>query len=370
MKILVRYITRELVVSFAVWVIFLFLLLFVMQFLRGTEVLLGSAVTALDLGRVALCLTPHFLVMAIPIALLLSILLGLGRFAEDRELTALAALGMSPGQIVVIPVVLSFALGGLMVFLSFTLEPLGLASLRGVVNELIKRNVVGEVKPGVFYEDLSEFTMYAEKVDETTGTWTNVMIHDDRDRQNPLLMLAREARVNPRTAGQAVSLGLLDGTVHHTHLGTENYTLVSYERGEVVVGVEESIFRKNRFRSAKEEFTPAELLQLAREAEASGEDPKPWYMAYHWRFGQALSPVAFALLGVALAMSRTGGRGRAFLLSILGYVAYYVLSRLFENLGTQGKVPFLVAGQITNVVFAIVGLYLLSRVARAGTVRG
>jgi lipopolysaccharide export system permease protein len=238
-----------------------------------------------------------------------------------------------------------------------------------VVNEMIKRNVVGEVKPGVFYEDLSDFTMYAERVDETTQRWSNVLIHDDRDPSNPLLMLSAEARVSSGT-GQALGLGLFDGTVHHANLATDNYTLATFERGEIAVGVEESIWRKNRFRSAKEEFTPRELIELARESEQKGEDPRPWYMAYHWRLGQALSPLAFAMIGVALAMQRTGGRGRAFLLSILGYVAYYVLSRLFENLGTTGKVPFLVAGQVTNVAFAAVGLVLLWRVARAGTLRG
>jgi lipopolysaccharide export system permease protein len=57
------------------------------------------------------------------------------------------------------------------------------------------------------------------------------------------------------------------------------------------------------------------------------------------------------------------------LLSILGYVVYYVLSKTFENFGIQGKLPVFVAGQLHNAIFAAVGLWALSRVARAGTVR-
>ena len=67
MKLLARYLLKELVVPLVVWVAFLFLLLFVMQFLRGTEVLLGSAVTLGDIGRLILYLAPHFLVMALPL---------------------------------------------------------------------------------------------------------------------------------------------------------------------------------------------------------------------------------------------------------------------------------------------------------------
>ena len=49
MRRISRYLLRELLVPLGVWVAFMFLLLFVMQFLRGTDVLLGSSVTAWDL---------------------------------------------------------------------------------------------------------------------------------------------------------------------------------------------------------------------------------------------------------------------------------------------------------------------------------
>ncbi|HMK73287.1 MAG TPA: LptF/LptG family permease, partial [Myxococcaceae bacterium] len=99
MPLLVRAVLRELGGPLAVWVAFLFLLLFVMQFLRGTDVLLGSAVTVGDYIRLAVNLSPHFLVMALPVGLLLAVLLGLGRMAEDRELLALGALGSPPWQV-------------------------------------------------------------------------------------------------------------------------------------------------------------------------------------------------------------------------------------------------------------------------------
>ena len=94
--LLVKSVLRELAGPLLLWIAFLFLLLFVMQFLRGTDVLLGSAVTLGDYGRLAVNLAPHFLVMAIPVGLLSAILLGLGRMAEDRELLALGACGSPP----------------------------------------------------------------------------------------------------------------------------------------------------------------------------------------------------------------------------------------------------------------------------------
>lgn len=369
MKILVRYLFKELASPLVIGLGFLFLLLFVMQFLRGADVLLGSAVTAGDMGRVIFYLTPHFIVMALPIAFLLCLLLGLGRLSEDRELIALQALGVGHLQLLLLPLALAAVLGALMLAFSFSAEPWGLTAVKGVVNDVIKKNVAGDVKPGVFYEDLTHLTVYAEEVDERERRWTHVLIHDDQEPSAPKILLAREAHVNPSAPGEALKLALTNGDIHLANRSTADYTVIFFERGEITAGVEESIYRKNRFRSPKDELTPSELLQAAEAAKAEGSDPRPFLMAYHWRFGQALTPISFALIGAPLAMGWRQSRGRAYLLTIFGYVAYYVISKMFENLGSQGRIPLLLAGQLHNVLFAAIGSWALFRVIRAGTVR-
>ena len=366
---LIRYLLKELAGPLAVGIGFLFLLLFVMQFLRGADVLLGTAVTARDMGRIVLFLSPHLLVMALPIAFLMAILLGFGRLAEDRELIALQSVGIGPWHIVILPLAVGAVLGGLLLLFSFSAEPWGLTAVKGVVNDIIKKNVVGDVKPGVFYEDLSHLTVYAQEVDPEERRWTNVMMYDDNDPSSPVLMLAPEAGVNPSAPGEALKLGLVDGDVHRANRSTSDYTIIHFGQGEFIVGVGDSLYRKNRFRSPSDELTPSELLQAAAATRAEGSDPRPFLMAYHRRLGQALTPLSFALIGTALALSRGQSRARGYLLTIVGYVAYYVLSKMFENFGLQGKLPLVVAGQLHNVLFAALGLTALSRVTRAGTIR-
>lgn len=369
MKLLARYLLKELLIPLVVWVAFLFLLLFVMQFLRGTDVLLGSAVRLEDIGRLLLYLAPHFLVMALPIAFLLAILLGLGRLSEDRELTALQALGVSPMRLLAAPVAVGAGLGALMVLLTSTVEPWGLSGVRDLVNEVIKKNVAGDVKPGVFYEDLSDLTLYAERVNREEGTWTHVMLHDDRDANNPMLVLARGGQVSTAGQGEALRLELARGEVHRASGDTTNYSVIRFERGEIAVGLT-GMSRRNKFRSPKEELTPAELLQAADEARRRGEEPRGFLMALHSRMGNALAPLAFAVLATPLAIGRRqAGRAWGYLLTISGYVLYYVLSRAFEQMGQQGKMPVLLAGQLPNVLFLAVGAFLMWRLSRSGTVK-
>lgn len=370
MSILLRYLVKELWVPLVVWLSFLFVILFVMQLLRGTDVLLGSAVRPEDIGKLMFFLAPHFLVMALPVAFLLAILLGLGRLGEDRELVAMASLGMSPWQVVWIPAVGGVALGGVMLLMYFTAEPWGLAKVKEVANEVIKKNVVGDVKAGEFYEDFTELTLYVEGVDPVGHQWRNVLIHDNRDPSSPLLVLAREGRLNPSAPGEAVRVSLWEGRVHRADRSTFDYAVVEFERGDISVGVEGMFLKQSRFRWSDAEYTPAQLLQAAREADARGENGRPLRMAFHWRLGQILAPLSFAVLGTPLAISRRqGGRARGFLLALLAYVGYYVLSRFFDSQGTQGKLPMLLAGQLPNLVFIGLGLWAMRRVNQAGNAR-
>jgi len=367
-KILSRYLLLELLIPLLAWLSFLFLMLFVMQFLKGSEVLLGAAVTPRDLGRLTVYLAPHFLVMALPIAFLLALLLGLGRLSDDRELAAMAALGVSPWQWLTVPMVSGLVLGGLTWLLVSTAEPWGLTLVKSVANEVIKKNVVADVKAGLFYEDLTQLTLYAEQVEGKDGRWRNVLIHDDRDPDSPLLVLAHEAHVHSDKARESLTLMLSSGDVHRANRSNTDYTVISFERGSVALGVAEPLWQKNRFpRSPSDEQTPGELLEAAQAAEQAGEDGRPFRMGYHRRWAQALAPLAFALLGTPLALGRSrGGRAQGLVLTLVGYVGYYVLSRACEKLGVEGRLPFWLAGQLPNLLFLTLGAAAMARLSRVG----
>ena len=72
--------------------------------------------------------------------------------------------------------------------------------------------------------------------------------------------------------------------------------MIDFERASLVVGVGDSFYSKNHFRSPKEELTPAELLEAADDAQSRGESPTGFLMTYHWRWGQALARWLFQQL--------------------------------------------------------------------------
>src|SRR3954470_3154698 len=95
LKILDRYIVREIVPPMAVALLGLTFVLMMPPILLNAERLIAKGVPWTIILRVLLTLVPQALGLTIPMALLYGILLGLGRLSADREFVALQACGVS-----------------------------------------------------------------------------------------------------------------------------------------------------------------------------------------------------------------------------------------------------------------------------------
>lgn len=366
MSALGRYVVAEVRKPLLAWLGFLFAIFLAMAFMRGTDILLGAALNALDLGRVLLYLSPHFLAQAAPIAFLLALLIGLGRMAEDGELVALQALGVRPSRLLWGPFLLSLLVCAGMLLLAFTAQPWGLKGVRRLGDEIVGRNLVNDVKPRRFHEQLPGMVLYAEDV-APGGAWKNVLVEDGRNPQSPMLLLARGARVEADAALEAVSFQLEHGEAHQLAHQGGGYSRLAFESGALHVYVGDAYYARNRLRSWREEMTPFELQAAAREAQARGEDGRPLQMAMHWRFAQALAPISFAFVGTPLSLvRRRGGRARGVVLTLLGYVGWYLLARSCVGLGEQGQLAPWLAGLLPNLLFVAAGAVALWRFDQRG----
>ncbi len=362
-----RSLALEIAGPFVAALAFLFGLLLTMQLLRGVGVLLGSGVRPADLAAIFGYLAPHFLAMAMPVSFLFALMLVVGRWSEDREVLALAAAGIAPWRLWLAPLGFALALAAAGIALGWGPEPRGMAALRAHVNELIKRNMAGDVKPGVFYDALRSMTLYTQGVSPRTRRFSNVLLSDERDPEASLLVLARSGEVDPHGSGGTLRLVLTDGEIHRASAVGEGYAVVTFQKGSLDIGVGGDLLRNYRFGAAREELTPQELRERADRALAAGDlgAARALQTAWHHRLAAPLAVVAFAAFGVPLALRRRQ-RSRALgAVATLGmYVGYYVCSRAAELAAEGGRIPPWAGAQLANVAFVALGLWLLRRAAR------
>ncbi len=366
MPLLDRYLAKEILLPFIAGLLFLTQLLLATQLLARAEVLFGSGVSAGDLARILVSLLPHILGYVLPIAFLLGAVLGVGRLAEDREVVALSAAGVSPARLVLVPLALGVLATGAGLALSLFLEPAGLTAARVALNEIVKRNVTNDVRAGTFYDQIPGYTLYAEHVHR--GGWENVLINDRSNPAAPVLALARQGRLEPVGLGQEMQLVLDTGEIHRADAEADEYATAEFRHADVVIGLGTALSDRNSLAQSAREMTMPAMRAKIREAHERGDvaEERRWSGYLNRRLAQPLAILPFALLAVPLGASRRVGRGFAIAATFLAVVAQYVLMRGGEVMAQRGVLPAALALQLSTIVLGAVGVVLILFQARRG----
>src|SRR4029079_17438239 len=94
-----RYLIRQILPPFILALAICTFVLLMGPMLEKAELLLSKGVPIPTVGFLLLTLVPQGLGVAIPIAMLAGVLIGLGRMSADRETVALMACGVSPARL-------------------------------------------------------------------------------------------------------------------------------------------------------------------------------------------------------------------------------------------------------------------------------
>jgi len=94
-KILDRYIVRELIVPFVLGLAVFTSILLIVRILKLVELVVNRGVPIGQVLRLFSYILPAFLEVTVPMALLLAILVAFGRLSSDSEIVALRAAGRS-----------------------------------------------------------------------------------------------------------------------------------------------------------------------------------------------------------------------------------------------------------------------------------
>ena len=368
MPLLDRLLLREIAIPLGVGLLAILQLLVILQLLQLNEVVFTSAVTVEDLFRVAAALGPHFLVVAVPLAFMLGVQLGLGRLAGDQEILALSAAGTHPLRLYRVPLAIGGALALLVAALTHWAEPWGLQQLNRVLNDVIKRNLKTGLEPGIFNDGLPRFMIYVSSEDRPENgpyaTWHGVLIEDNVGDGAPLLALAEIGRIED-AGGEALALRLSRGELHRMEAAGE--TVARFQQGRFLIGVQDSVAHKNKFArneaALSRQMIRERLVELDRRGDVRESARLRVELVRRW--SMPFVCLAFAILGVPLAVASRGGRGSAYLITLGVFVGFYALSRFGIALAENGLNAW-VAGLLPNAVVFTMGAAQTRQLARAG----
>ncbi len=151
-RILDRYIVREVLLPFFLSLLVLTFLLEIPTIMAQGEQLIAKGVDWITVVRILATLLPSALGITIPMALLLGILIGLGRLSADREFVALQACGVSIFRMLRPIALLAAVATAATAYVMIVLLPNQNQKFREITFNILASSAEGDVKPRVFFQ--------------------------------------------------------------------------------------------------------------------------------------------------------------------------------------------------------------------------
>ena len=360
LRITDRYILREVIPPFLLALFVFTFLLMIPPIMEVAEDLIAKGVDTMTVVRIMGTLMPQGLGITIPMALLLGILMGLGRLSSDREAVALQACGISVFRML-LPL---WLFGGVAALATCYILVVALPDANQAFREITFRTVAsraeGEVKPRVFYEDFPNVMLYVREVSTTGDGWHDVFLADMRDSEHPDIYVAAQGQIVLEPEARRVDVVLRSGTGHQVNPDDPS-GYETHHFDEIVIGLDpETVFPRTGPQRGYPELSISELQEEVARMTDLGTSPHRPIMELHRKFSIPVACLVFALIGLSLGVtSRKDGKLASFSLGIAVIFSYYVIMYGAEAMAKGSLVSPHLAMWLPNIILGIAGLFLL-----------
>lgn len=365
MRILTRYILREVLAHAAIGVTLFTFVIFMRDVARILELAVRNSAPLSRLGELIVLSLPSALTVTIPMGVLVGILIGLSRMAADSEVTAMRASGIGAGLFLRVIAIFAVAAWLLALVNNLWIAPRSVAALGDLQDELKTTQASYEVQPRVFYEDFQNYVLYVQdtEVASDAAVWKRVFLADLSNPSAPKLTLAEEGVV-VNESPTALRLELNNGWQHEVDpRSPEHYTISRLGKSTLHIDLPESAGAQTPGSLSYAEMSNRQLLERARTGTKAQAN---WsWVELHRRLALPTSCLVLALVGIPLGLSaHKGGKSTGFVLTVLLVFVYYFLTLSGVSLGRQGQLPAGISMWMANGVFLAGGLLLYWRVNR------
>jgi len=212
MKRLHLFLIKSFISSFIV-TFFIAIFLLLMQFMwKYIDDLIGKGLEFTQIAELIFYASARFVPVALPIAMLLSSVMVMGKLGENYELAALKASGISLVRIL-FPLTIFVIIISYSSFL-FSNYVMPIANLKNgsMIYDIQKKKPALNIKEGVFYKDIEGFSIKVSKRDADGKTLKNIIIYDHTaNNGNDKVIIAESGLMQLTQDEQFLELVLFNG---------------------------------------------------------------------------------------------------------------------------------------------------------------
>lgn len=214
MRLLTRYILKQLVMPFILSLLIIIFVLFTQFLLRAVDRFLGKG---LDLGIILEYLFLNLgwiIALSVPMAVLIASLMAFGQFSEDNEISAMRASGISFLIIVRPAILFGVTVAIILTYFNNFIMPEMNFRARMLSGDIYRKRPDMNIEPGHFVDDLPDYSLIIRSKDGDTMKDVRIFSKGGGNSQTSIYSATGELK----TIDNAIILTLHDGEIHELDL--------------------------------------------------------------------------------------------------------------------------------------------------------
>jgi LPS export ABC transporter permease LptF/LPS export ABC transporter permease LptG len=356
MRLLDKYIGREVASHAALGLAVFTFVFFVPQLVRLMDMIVRHSGGAGTVLLIFLCSLTPVLAFTIPMAVLVGVLIGLGRLSADSEIVALHACGISLRRLLVPIGLVALGCGITTLILTFWLSPAAVRTLRSLEDQVLSSQAPFAIQPRVFDERFPHLILYVQDVEAAATRWRGVFLATAAPNTTTTdVTLADSAQVLLTPARNQIELHLGNGSTHEYDPAEPNhYNVTTFGESEIPVEMVNSAARPKSQTLSDAERSVSQLLA------DKGPRWRDARVEFHRRIAFPAACLVFALLGVPIGVRpRRGGRAAGLILTLVLIGGYYFLFVTGAHMAQQGQVAPWLGIWSANIAAIVTGFLFL-----------
>ncbi len=192
---------------------FVVLFVLLMQFTwKWIDDMVGKGLETSTILQLLFYTSASFIPLALPLAILLSSIMTFGKLAETNELLALKCSGISLLRIMVPLLTIVTFLSIMDFYIANNIMPAANLKSKTLLHDVITQRSALNIKPGVFFNQIPNFSIIVKNIDKETGKLHDIKIYDHtRENGNDIVMTASSGKMNTSKDKRWLNVKLNDG---------------------------------------------------------------------------------------------------------------------------------------------------------------
>jgi len=241
MRLLRRYIIKELLSPFIFSLLVIIFILFVQFLLRAIDRFLGKGIDTLTIFEYLFLNLAWIVALAVPMAVLIASLMTFGRLSEDNEITAMRAAGISFLKIIRPGLTFGTIICLFLLYFNNFILPEMNFKARILSGDIYRKRPVMTIDPGHFIGDLPNYGMIIGG--KTGEIMEDVRIFSKNSRNKQTSIYSKTGELN--TVGNELILTLYNGEIHELDIRDfGEYRRIQFSKHKINIPVDDLLLMR------------------------------------------------------------------------------------------------------------------------------